>query len=32
MINDKFSVISKQKPAGMTLFIVRQKWSVKNKR
>jgi len=32
MINDKFSAISKQKTTDMTLFIIKQKWFVKNKR
>ena len=31
MINDKFSVISKQKTTDITLFIIKQKWFVKNK-
>ncbi len=31
MINDKFSAISKQKTTDMTLFIIKQKWFVKNK-
>ena len=31
MINNKFSAISKQKTTDMTLFIIKQKWFVKNK-